>query len=955
MNDHELFSAFFEAVHGVSPFPWQRRLFRHVREGGWPELLDLPTGTGKTSALDVALVHLALDDAMQGRTASMRVVYVVDRRTIVDQAFERARRLLEALRAPTVDAVRTIADRLRALSGNEAEPLHAALLRGGMPREDAWARRPDQPTLVVSTVDQVGSRLLFRGYGVSDSMKPVHAGLLGHDTLFLLDEVHLSTAFRDTLHALASTQPDDLSAETSFTRRTVVEMSATAEVGEREVFRLGEEDYAHPVLSRRLNAAKPARLVEVKVPAKQPDKALERFARAVTEAAGEPARAGLRVAVVVNRLATARQVFASLRAEFGRAADVRLVTGRMRALDRTELEREVLLPRVGSGWKDDQPPLVVVATQCIEAGADFDFDVLVTECASFDALRQRFGRLNRMGRPIDAQGVILMRSDSKTEDDPVYGEALAKTWASLNASEGVDFRSVGGVAVADSACLAPAQQAPMLFPAYLDAWTQTAPRPAPDPDVSLFLHGIKPTRAEVQLVWRADIEEELLAREDALEHVLARLAVCPPSSLEALSVPLDAVRRWLAGQDADDVADVEGARTVSRDRRSPRGRAVVRWRGDDSAIVFGRELAPGDVLVVPSTYGGLTEGTWDPTGLDPVADLGMLANIVHRGRLIVRLLPRALGYASEEALPWPLPKAGALEQEEAEDPIDAWLSSAIETTPRDGRAELLREQLLPLVDRNARRVVNIEGVGAVPGYLTVIGKRRAAVGEPEPATEQDTGSFGGRAIPLSEHLRGVGALAAAFSERCGLIPSLAHDVAMAARWHDLGKIDPRFQAWLRGGDELAAAIGIASGEVLAKSTSSTADHRARRAARRRARYPEGARHELLSVALLELSSILSESTDRDLVLHLVGSHHGHCRPLAPICFDESPVPVSWVDEGDTFQGPSDHHLHQLGSGVAERFFALQRRYGWHGLAYLETLVRLADHRRSEAEQLGGNA
>ena len=111
-------------------------------------------------------------------------------------------------------------------------------------------------------------------------------------------------------------------------------------------------------------------------------------------------------------------------------------------------------------------------------------------------------------------------------------------------------------------------------------------------------------------------------------------------------------------------------------------------------------------------------------------------------------------------------------------------------------------------------------------------------------------------------------------------------------------------------------------------------------------YPKGARHELMSAALLAPHAEDAGDVDFDLLLHLVASHHGRCRPFAPVVEDTDPVEVRCGN----WRARSDHGLERLGSGVSERFWRLTRRYGWYGLAFLEAVLRLADHRESEAEQ-----
>ena len=85
------------------------------------------------------------------RTIGRRTYFVVNRRVIVDEAFRRAKKIAaeldKALKDETANAVlATVATALKALSGDpDAPPLDVALLRGGIYRDNRWARSITQP------------------------------------------------------------------------------------------------------------------------------------------------------------------------------------------------------------------------------------------------------------------------------------------------------------------------------------------------------------------------------------------------------------------------------------------------------------------------------------------------------------------------------------------------------------------------------------------------------------------------------------------------------------------------------------------------------------------------------------------------------------------------------------------------------------------------------------------
>jgi CRISPR-associated endonuclease/helicase Cas3 len=172
---------------------------------------------------------------------------------------------------------------------------------------------------------------------------------------------------------------------------------------------------------------------------------------------------------------------------------------------------------------------------------------------------------------------------------------------------------------------------------------------------------------------------------------------------------------------------------------------------------------------------------------------------------------------------------------------------------------------------------------------------------------------------------------------------------LAAYFHDVGKLDERFQILLRRGDEVAAA----SGEPLAKSADIPTSPARRRAIREASRLPLNFRHEMLSLELARRHAPLPEDEGAAaLILHLIASHHGHARPFAPISPDPEPPPVTGRLREIGLEISAEERsalipAHHLSSGLSERFWQLTRRYGWWGLAYLEAILRLGDWYGSE--------
>jgi CRISPR-associated endonuclease/helicase Cas3 len=1054
------FEDFFRAVHGYKPYLWQSRLAETVMAEGWPSTVDAPTGAGKTAALDVAvyaIVAESLGFANEINPPARRIFFVVDRRIVVDATFARANRIAQAIdENNSLEGVKVALRRRHGLRDGEPA-LTAHVMRGGMYRDNSWIASPTAPMIGVSTVDQFGSRLLLRGYGVSPKMRPIHAALVATDSLLLVDEAHLSKPFLQTVSQVVEYSKADYQRNPIVRPLTMVQLSATlpspgngnggnTDVPKVTPFALNENERNEKAIRRRLIASKPA-LLAPPIALGEGRQPLRGFVRAAANAAMGYLKEEVCIrrivdgktvppviGLMVNRVDTARLLHEELEARVNaesastKAFDCVLLTGRIRPYDRDRLLFRQPDVQNGLGWlrllESDRSvsptrPIFVVSTQTLEVGADLDFDALVTQVAAIDALRQRFGRLDRQGVRGKSPATILATKDdiAARSDDPVYGNAMATTWKLLNArasgkgqSKSVDF----GIDAFDQfrslvndadyrACLVDSAPTATLTPGHLDLLAQTNPAPDLSPEVAIFLHGTSSKVSDVSVVWRCDLPIHFANQSDTigeldsseLESCIDTVAMIPPTSLEACSLPIHAVRRWLElpHEDATDatdasVADVDGMRLPDRQRTkgNKRYRQVLRWRGprsnaqgSGSNFCDASKIRPGDTIVVPSTYGGYDEFGWNSESKIPVEDIADQAACLGRALPILRLHPAVLRQNYERRRT----EAGNHERI-PEDAVSSWTPSEFMThvKAKDWVAcdLLLQEIAMQLADSSDYRIrskppTRAETQSGREPPPVLIARRRLGKDEifrlirgvscredqteiQMPHEEGDgvlsAGSRDGRysCVSLASHTSGVVSMLDRYLTALRLPEPTQHCLRTAAVWHDVGKVDPRFQLWMFGGDEIEQAL--AGYPLLAKSLVPWWDSVASWAAREKAGVPSGFRHEELSVLLFDqLKTSGSKVDDTNLIRHLIGTHHGCGCPLWPIVIDDNPTSVQYDHLSGVVAATSEfrksHRLHSINSGWSGNWLSIHSKYGWWQTAFLETVLRISDQQQSSIE------
>jgi len=929
------FPEFYRVVNGRNPFPWQTRLAKEVAANeSWPNEIGVPTGMGKTACLEIAVWWLAsqADRAPEERTAPTRIWWVVNRRLLVDstaeQACKLAKKLEDALQQGSSSegdteshsgALAAVAERMCSLSAGRSEPpLKVISLRGGLAYHTPTD--PSCPTVILCTLPMYGSRLLFRGYG--SRLRAVDAAMAGTDSLVLLDEAHLAPHLRSLTKALNECIPgaQPLLGNQRSTA-TVVTLTATGDPAGQSRFDLDDDDRRHVVVQQRLDATKRLEL-QVETSGEIARHLADGTIRLMGEA-GRPAS----FLVFANTPKTAREVFniltkktkARKKQTTSTPVDLQLLTGLTREREAERIRKHILDREQGmAATRPAATPrerhLVVVATQTLEVGADLDAEYLITEACGVRALTQRLGRLNRLGNHDDARALYIhvppeKRRGGKDKGEnlwPVYGQEPEHVRQRLkDAQQQSDEDQTVNLSPRQvTEVLGPPDKdlgrAPEVLPGILWEWVKTTTPPEGEAPVEPYFSGIGSPEYTVSVIWR-------------------------------IHVPEPGQRLWPRAKDRE---AVDISRHELQDVLTD-AEAIYRLGSDGVTVETTRkaDLRAGDRIVLPTDCGLLDEFGWNPSTTDPVMDVSLVGQgLPLDARAIQRLCNIDLTSDINKALGTENDEINEIDEAERDQAISNILEAirAAKTPQSWDPTEWsnFTDSLEPSVVESRREVPRLKVRSPQP-------EEDAPIDDFDENSVVESVSASNRKLAtLAGHGEAVGEQSRMVAERVGLPAGLCEVVEFAARLHDIGKADRRFQRWLDPEDK--------NGVAMAKS-----DEPRRRweAMRVQSGWPRGGRHEDLSARLvlawLQQQPDWGTPIERDLLVHLVISHHGKGRPLVPPAADGTGEHVRGVVDGVAVEASAD--LARIDWEQPARFRRLNDHFGPWGLALLEAILIRSDH------------
>lgn len=383
-----------------TPYPYQQRLAQEP----WPDIVDVPTGLGKTAAVTVAWLYKRLRGDEE---TPRRLIWCLPMRVLVEQ---------------TRDAVVSWLERAGPLfnATGESAPTCHVLMGGDLDMK--WVERPEESAVLIGTQDMLLSRALMRGYSVSRYRWPMEFALVHHDALWVFDEVQLMgaglatsaqlEAFRREWAAIARTGTRSLWLSATLKPEWLSTVDFRTHAEDLETLTLSDADWALPAVRRRAEASKQISKAAVDLEGDvkaDVDRYVEQLSRIVFEShCGDGP-----TLVIVNSVLRAQELTSRLRqmVDAEQLEKVLLVHSRFRAAEREAINTR--LRRLGP--RDD---VIVVATQAIEAGIDLTAKRLFTELAPWSSLVQRFGRCNRGGEYNGSGGGHISWIDLNVESKP---------------------------------------------------------------------------------------------------------------------------------------------------------------------------------------------------------------------------------------------------------------------------------------------------------------------------------------------------------------------------------------------------------------------------------------------------------------------------------------------------------------------------------------------------------